>query len=117
MIKRNFEDREVQQRLYKAHTGADAAMLLDSRELQGMLFFAQSVIPPGQAIEVHADPFEEIYYILSGSGIMQVGADRERVGPGDAVWIPAGAPHGLENDGPGKLAHLVAAARPHAAPA
>jgi quercetin dioxygenase-like cupin family protein len=116
MIKRNFRDQEVQQRLYKAHGGADASMLLDRRELQSMLFLAQSVIQPGLAIEVHTDPFEEIYYILSGRGVMQVGSDRQRVVPGDAVWVPAGAAHGLENDGPEELTHLVAASLPRTMP-
>lgn len=36
---------------------------------------------------------EEFYYVLHGSGRMEIDGEEERVGPGDAVLIPAGAWH------------------------
>jgi mannose-6-phosphate isomerase-like protein (cupin superfamily) len=38
---------------------------------------------------------EEFYYILEGSGIMEIDGETREVGPGDAVLIPAGAWHEL----------------------
>lgn len=98
MIVRNMNQEEVLQGLYRAHGGGVAAMLLDSRVLQGILFLAHGVLKPGKMLDPHIDPYEEIYYILQGEGIMMVGNEKQRVKSGDAVWIPYGSAHSLEND-------------------
>ena len=49
----------------------------------------------GKRIEPHIDPMEEIYFILSGEGEMEVGEETRPVGPGDAIWIPVGSVHAL----------------------
>ncbi len=36
---------------------------------------------------------EEIYYVLSGEGVVVVGGQRHQVRPGDAVIIPPGMEH------------------------
>jgi len=52
-------------------------------------------------LEIHESkiPAEEFYYILSGYGIMIVGDEEVEVGPGDLIYIPAGAKHGLRVKG------------------
>ena len=61
---------------------------------------AEETLPPGCAVRPHYHrEIEEIYYIQSGRGLMTVGEDRREVGPGDAVYIPRGARHTLENTG------------------
>ena len=66
-------------------------------------------MPPGQLLEGHVDPMEEIYIILQGRGRMQVDHEVRPVGPGDAVHIPIGAWHALVNDGEEELTiHVVA---------
>ena len=112
MIIRNFNQKEVLQGLYRAHGGGEAAMLLDSSVLRGMLFLAQGILRPGNMIEAHVDPYEEIYYVLQGEGRMMVGGDRQKVRCGDAIWIPHGSPHSLENDGDTDCVVLVVAAMP-----
>jgi len=114
MIVRNFEQKEVLQGLYKAHGGADAAMLFDSSLLQGLLFLAHGVLRPGRVIEPHVDPYEEIYYMLQGEGMMMVDDETQRVKAGDATWIPHGSVHSLENDGEEDCLVLVIAAMPRA---
>jgi quercetin dioxygenase-like cupin family protein len=109
MIVRNIEQREVQQGLFRAHGGGVAAMLLDGSVLREILFLAQGVLMPGSIIESHVDPYEEIYYILEGQGLMTVGLEKRRVRRGDAVWIPQGSAHGLENDSGGECSVLVIA--------
>ena len=42
---------------------------------------------------------EEIYYIVAGTGTMRIGEERRTVGPGDAIAIPPGAIHQIENTG------------------
>ncbi len=110
MIEKNFEQDNVQKGLYKAHGGADAAMLLTDQELEGMLFMAHADLEPSKKIEAHIDPYEEIYYILEGQGEMLVGGDTKQVKKGDAIFIPQGDVHALLNtDSKVKLSILVVA--------
>jgi len=110
MIVRNFKSKQVQQVLYKAHGGADAAMLLTDQELEGMLFMAHADLEPLKKIEPHIDPYEEIYYILEGQGEMLVGKDTKEVKKGDAIFIPQGDVHALyNNDSNKRLSILVVA--------
>lgn len=61
---------------------------------------AEEVLPPGRAVTPHHHlEIEEIYYILSGQGVMTVGDERHTVGEGDAVFVPRGQRHSLENAG------------------
>ena len=110
MIVRNIDHPEVVQSRYTAHGGAAACMLLDSRALKGLLFFAHAVLPPGREIEAHIDPYEEVYYLLAGRGVMTVGDERREVTAGDAIWLPYGIPHSLVNDGDEDCVIVVAAA-------
>jgi quercetin dioxygenase-like cupin family protein len=110
MIVRNIDHPEVVQTRYIAHNGAEACMLLDRRSLEGLLFFAHAVLKPGREIEAHVDPYEEVYYLLSGRGVMTVGEERQEVTAGDAIWLPYGVPHSLINDGDEDCVILVAAA-------
>jgi mannose-6-phosphate isomerase-like protein (cupin superfamily) len=43
---------------------------------------------------------EEIYFVLEGEGQMEVDDLHRRVGPGDAVLIPAGARHQITAETP-----------------
>ncbi|MCP3899897.1 MAG: cupin domain-containing protein [Desulfobacteraceae bacterium] len=110
MILRNFEQNQVKQGLYKAHGGADAAMLLTDRELEGMLFMAHADLEPLKKIEAHIDPYEEIYYILDGKGEMLVGDKTEEVKKGDAIFIPQGDVHALFNNDPEKKLSILVVA-------
>ena len=46
---------------------------------------------------------EEIYYFLQGQGRMWIGDDPVAVSAGDAILVPAGVPHGFENNGTSPL--------------
>ncbi|HEX4149375.1 MAG TPA: cupin domain-containing protein, partial [Pirellulales bacterium] len=44
---------------------------------------AEARLAPGARTAAHFHPrTEEIYYILSGTGLMQIGQEQRRVGPG-----------------------------------
>jgi mannose-6-phosphate isomerase-like protein (cupin superfamily) len=61
---------------------------------------AEEVLPAGAAVGRHHHlKTEEIYYILKGTGRMTVGDDVREVGAGDAIFIPRGHTHTLENTG------------------
>lgn len=70
---------------------------------------AEEVLPPGHAVTPHHhQQLEEIYYIVTGSGMMTVGSEQQEVGPGDAIYIPRGHSHTLENTGNEPIRLLVA---------
>ena len=109
MVVRNINDKEVLDTTYLAHGGAIAQMILDRRTLKEIGFLAIARLAPGKEIEAHIDPMEEIYFVLSGSGEMHVGAEARQVGPGDATWIPIGSRHSLFNNGQEDCVILVVA--------
>ncbi|MBP8626945.1 MAG: cupin domain-containing protein [Syntrophorhabdales bacterium] len=112
MIVRNFNDPEVLKTTYIAHYGAVARMVMTSHFLKSIEFLAYAIIPPGNSIEEHIDEVEEIYLIVKGGGIMQVGEDRQEVSGWDAIWIPAGEPHSLHNTRDEETVVVVIAAYP-----
>jgi mannose-6-phosphate isomerase-like protein (cupin superfamily) len=115
MIVRNFNDPEVLSTTYIAHRGAVARMVLTSRFMEAIEFLAYAILPPGNTIEEHIDPVEEIYLVVQGQGMMKVGDDEQQVKEWDAVWIPAGEPHRLVNTGSGETVVIVVAAYPNRA--
>jgi mannose-6-phosphate isomerase-like protein (cupin superfamily) len=112
MIVRNFNDPEVLQTTYRAHYGATARMVLTSQFMKSMEFLAYAMLPAGNVIEEHIDDVEEIYIIAQGGGLMKVGNEERPVKEWDAIWIPAGEPHRLENNTEGMTLILVVAAYP-----
>src|SRR5262245_30684326 len=61
---------------------------------------AEARLRPGASTAPHYHPrTEEIYYILEGSGRMQIGEEHRDVGPGDAIAIPPGDIHTITNNG------------------
>jgi mannose-6-phosphate isomerase-like protein (cupin superfamily) len=112
MIVRNFNDPEVLQTTYIAHRGAVARMVLTSHFMEAIEFLAYAILPPGNTIEEHIDPVEEIYLIVSGGGLMKVGDEERAVKVWDATWIPAGEPHRLINNTDEETVVVVVAAYP-----
>ncbi|HVN95985.1 MAG TPA: cupin domain-containing protein [Syntrophorhabdaceae bacterium] len=110
MIVRNFNDPEVLDTTYIAHRGAIARMVLTSECMKAVEFLAYAILPEGNSIEEHRDPYEEIYLIFKGEGLMHVGGETREVKEGDAIWIPTGEPHSLKNTGQGETFVLVVAA-------
>lgn len=60
-----------------------------------------------QRLHKHAP--EQTYTILQGSGVMTVDGVHRHVEPGDCIFIPSWAEHGLENTGNTMLRYLSAA--------
>ncbi len=61
---------------------------------------AKETLSSGKAVTPHYhEVLEEIYYILSGSGVMTIGEESQAVGLGDAVYIPKNNVHSLTNTG------------------
>jgi len=61
---------------------------------------AEATISPGCTTEPHYHKVtEEIYFIVSGSGVMWFSGRSKKVKPGDAIAIPPGQVHSIQNDG------------------
>lgn len=58
--------------------------------------------------DVHPDPYEEVYYVLKGKGILTLGGKRHLIDSGSVVYIPAGMEHQIKNTGAGNLSLLFA---------
>lgn len=72
---------------------------------------AEARLPPGKQTTPHYHPVtEEIYYILQGRGRMQIGDEVREVIPGDAIAIPPGAIHTIQNTGDEMLVFLCCCA-------
>ena len=70
-------------------------------------------VAPGQSQKPHAhDGQDKIYVVLEGRGRFTVGAAEETLEAGEAVVAPAGATHGLVNDGDRPLLVLVVVTPP-----
>ena len=69
---------------------------------------AEEVLPPGAAVARHHHlQTEEVYYILSGHGVMTVGTAERTVTTGDAIFIPRATAHTLANIGAEPLVLLL----------
>ncbi len=67
---------------------------------------------PKEAIPLHYHPdFEEIYYVLSGYGLMTIGEERQEISRGDVVYIPVLSPHMLLNTAEIALRFITVAAK------
>ena len=75
---------------------------------------AEATLEPGQATQLHHHrEAEEIYFVVEGEGEMELDGARATVGPGDAILIPPGAWHTLENDGTSELTVLCMCSPPY----
>jgi mannose-6-phosphate isomerase-like protein (cupin superfamily) len=96
----------------------------DGSEIRELLAYRNSVIrnqslaearvKPGQSTIAHRHlRAEEIYYILEGSGLIQVEDELRHVRAGDAIAIPPGTLHRITNTGADELRFLCCCAPPY----
>ncbi len=76
---------------------------------------AEAAVAPGEATALHRHrQSEELYHILAGRGLMQLGDERFEVAAGDTVCIPAGVVHCIANVGDTELRLLCCCSPPYA---
>jgi quercetin dioxygenase-like cupin family protein len=71
------------------------------------LIFRKRAFKPGAAIGYHVQKEDEIYYILSGRGMMTIDDKSFEVGPGSAILTRPGSSHGLKQMGNEELVILI----------
>ena len=63
---------------------------------------------PGAKVDRHTHAAkEQLYHVLSGEGLLELGDETRVFRPGDVAFIPPGVPHALENTGLERLVFLV----------
>ena len=95
--------------------GSTIRVLLDA-ELGGTAnqSLAEATLAPGEATQRHYHAAsEEIYFILEGTGAMEVEGDRRDVGPGDAILLPSGAWHQIRAADDAELRFLCCCSPPY----
>ena len=71
------------------------------------LVFRRRVLKPGSAIGYHLQKEDEIYYIVSGEGIMKMNSETFSVHAGDGILTRPGSSHGLKQTGKEDLVVIV----------
>ena len=71
------------------------------------LVFRKRALKPGSAIGYHEQHEDEIYYVLSGRGIMKLDGKDVEVGPGTAILTRPGSSHSIKQVGTEDLVILI----------
>ena len=66
------------------------------------------VLEPGQSLRRHVTPVDVFFYVLEGTGVVEIGEERKEVGPDTLIDSPARIPHCWHNEGQDVLRILVA---------
>lgn len=69
--------------------------------------FRKRVLHPGSAIGYHLQKEDEIYYIISGTGEVQMNGKTFPVKAGDAILTRPGSSHGLKQTGKDDLIIII----------
>jgi quercetin dioxygenase-like cupin family protein len=73
-------------------------------------YIAEFEIAAGSHLEPHRHNTHEFYYILKGNALMQIGAEKREISPGDLVHIPPNDVHSIRPIGDGPVRALAFAA-------
>lgn len=69
--------------------------------------FRKRILKPGSSIGYHLQKEDEIYYVISGNGTMQMNGKTFAVKPGDAILTRPGSSHGITPDAGNDLNILI----------
>ncbi len=72
----------------------DARKVYDTENATAVVITLQ----PGEALKKHITPVDVFFYVLEGSAIIEIGDERETVGPDHLVESPAKIPHRWINE-------------------
>lgn len=71
------------------------------------IVFRKRILKPGASIGYHLQKDDEIYYIISGTGVMKMNGESFTVKAGDAILTRAGSSHDLRQTGQEDLAIII----------
>lgn len=64
-------------------------------------------LEPGQSLKRHVTPVDVFFYVLEGTGVVEIGDEKQTVGPDSLIDSPARIPHCWYNESDQTLRVLV----------
>ena len=83
--------------------GVDVRKLYDTKHAQ----VVHIILKPGEKLKKHLTPVDVIFYVLEGNGIVEIGDEKQEVGPDTLIDSPAKIPHCWYNESNDILRFLV----------
>jgi mannose-6-phosphate isomerase-like protein (cupin superfamily) len=83
--------------------GVKVNKLYDTEHAQVM----HITLEPGESLKRHITPVDVFFYVLEGRGIVEIGEEKQEVGPDTLIDSPARIPHCWYNESDGPLRVLV----------
>lgn len=105
---RNIAEEPWQQ--YPGHFGSALSKALVAPETTGaqLIDYRISTYQPMAYVERHVHKVQEqVYHILAGEGLMEIGDETRVVRANDVIFIAPGTWHGIQNSGLGDLTFIV----------
>ena len=101
---------EIPWQQFPGHFGGALSKPLVRPETAGsrLIDYRISTYQPMAYVEPHAHQVQEqVYHVLEGEGMMEVGGKRQVVRRHDVIFIPPGVPHSITNNGLTDLTFIV----------
>jgi quercetin dioxygenase-like cupin family protein len=77
--------------------GLDIAVRTSARDTGGALTVLEQVVPTGAGSPLHTVREDKVLTVVEGHVTVQLGSERQRLGPGATAVIPRGTPHRFHN--------------------
>jgi quercetin dioxygenase-like cupin family protein len=91
-----------------AADGLRKGVLVDERDGAPNFAIRRFTLAPGAEVPKHTNEVEHEQYVLAGEYTVGLGDEEIEVGPGDALFIPAGVVHWYRNESDAEGAFLCA---------
>ena len=88
---------------FKNPHNVKAAKLYDSEHAQAI----HITLEPGESLKKHITPVDVFFYVLEGTGVVEIGEEKKEVGPDTLINSPARIPHCWYNQSEQVLRVLV----------
>ena len=88
---------------FKNPHNVNAAKLYDSEHAQAI----HITLEPGESLKKHITPVDVFFYVLEGTGVVEIGEEKKEVGPDTLINSPARIPHCWCNQSEQVLRFLV----------
>ena len=97
MTKRRAENQPA------GRTASEAVREFEGKDLGAGQSLILVNVPTGGGPSLHRHPYEEIFVVHAGNGIITIGETSFDAGPGDVAVAPSGTPHRFVNSGSERL--------------
>ncbi|MCP4608032.1 MAG: cupin domain-containing protein [Planctomycetes bacterium] len=88
---------------FKNPHNVKAAMLYNSEHAQAI----HITLEPGESLKKHITPVDVFFYVLEGTGVVEIGEEKKEVGPDTLINSPVKIPHCWYNQSEQVLRVLV----------